>query len=199
MNRFLYDRVIEWIPPASRVLDLGTGDGGFLERLIQAKRVHGEGVERDPEMVMRCIERGLEVHQGDILEGLDQYGANTFDFVMILGTFQELFSPREVLHEAFRVGSNVIIAYLNFGYWRFRSQMLVKGKTPRMQSSALPWYESPNIQFFSIFDFYEFCEATGIRIKQTAYFSPRNEIRVLPNFRAEQALALISPSGSRSD
>ncbi|HNJ34828.1 MAG TPA: methionine biosynthesis protein MetW, partial [Leptospiraceae bacterium] len=71
MNEYLYDQVIQWIPEGSRVLDLGTGDGSFLARLVKAKKVQGVGVEKEPELVAQCIEKGLVVHQGDIMDGLD--------------------------------------------------------------------------------------------------------------------------------
>ena len=74
MYQHLYNRVLDWIPAKSKVLDLGTGDGEFLAKLIQEKQVFGEGVEKNADLVLRCISRGLVVHQGDILDGLDQYG-----------------------------------------------------------------------------------------------------------------------------
>ena len=95
----IYETVLSWIPEASRVLDLGSGDGAFLERLVQTRQVTAEGVEKDSALVARCVERGLVVHQGDIADGLDQYGDNTFDFVLLLGTFQELVSPADILQQ----------------------------------------------------------------------------------------------------
>jgi methionine biosynthesis protein MetW len=102
MHPGIYKTVLEWIPEKSRVLDLGTGDGAFLARLVQTRLVTGEGVEKDSTLVARCVERGLIVHQSDIADGLDQYGDSAFDFVLLLGTFQELISPAEIIREAFR-------------------------------------------------------------------------------------------------
>ena len=67
MIQALYDTVASWTPPGSRVLDLGTGDGAFLERLVEDRKVEAEGVEKDGSLAARCIERGLVVHQGDIV------------------------------------------------------------------------------------------------------------------------------------
>ena len=93
MHPGIYKTVLEWIPEKSRVLDLGTGDGSFLASLVQTRLVTGEGVEKDSALVARCVERGQTVHQSDIVDGLDQYGDGAFDFVLLLGTFQELISP----------------------------------------------------------------------------------------------------------
>lgn len=191
MNQFVYDQVIDSIPPDSRVLDLGTGDGALLERLSRARGVHGEGVEKDPEMVARCIERGLIVHQGDILDGLDQYGSDTFDYVLLIGTFEELLSPEEVLRESFRVSRRVILAFMNLAYWRYRFQLMWGGVSPRPEATPLPWYESPNIQFFSIVDFAEFCAAKGIAIDTASYFNSFGRLSFMPNFRARESLCVL--------
>ena len=46
MHPGIYETVLRWIPEKSRVLDLGTGDGAFLARLVQTRHVIGEGVEK---------------------------------------------------------------------------------------------------------------------------------------------------------
>ncbi len=191
MNRYLYDQVIEWIPEGSRVLDLGTGDGSFLARLVKSKRVQGVGVEKEPELVARCIEKGLVVHQGDIMDGLDQYGVQSFDYVLLLGTFQEIGTPLELLREAYRVGKKVIIAYTNFAYFHVRLQIMFSGRSP--VTAALPhtWYTSPNIHYFSVEDFEDFCERYKLRVLKNAYFNSRGLVRLLPNLMAEQALSLL--------
>jgi methionine biosynthesis protein MetW len=193
MHPGIYTAVLDWIPEGSRVLDLGTGDGAFLERLVRARRVAGEGVEQDAALVARCVERGLVVHQGDIADGLDQYGQGAFDYVLLLGTFQELISPADILREAFRVGREVIVAYSNFAHIRVRFQILFQGRTPVTRSLPAPWYRTQNLHFLSILDFEQFCRDLGIREARRACFNPRGAVRFLPNLRAEEAVSLLHP------
>ncbi len=191
MYQQLYSQVIEWVPERARVLDLGTGDGEFLERLVKEKRVAGEGVELDPARVTRCIGRGLAVHQGDVMDGLDQYGDGAFDYVLLLGTFQELRQSEQLLREALRVGRRLVVSYSNFAHLRVRWQMMVLGRSPMTKALPSPWYRTPNIHFFSILDFQAFCAEMKVREVSSAYFNTRGRVRWLPNFRAEMALSLL--------
>jgi len=195
MHPGIYQRVLEWIPCGARVLDLGTGDGAFLEQLVQAKHVVAEGVERDPELVARCIHRGLVAHQGNIAEGLDQYGDQAFDYVLLLGTFQELVSPIAVIGEAFRVGRHVIIAYSNFAHYRVRLQVLFQGRTPVTKSLPQPWYRTTNLHFLSVVDFREFCRQIGVSAVRQECFSTRGEVGVWPNLFAEEVVTLLEQNG----
>jgi methionine biosynthesis protein MetW len=197
MNPYLYDEVVRWIPEGARVLDLGTGDGAFLERLARERRAHVEGVERDPDLVGRCIERHLIVHQGDVLEGLDQYSKESFDYVLLLGTLQELIEPLNVLQEAFRIGRRVTVAYSNFAYWRARLQLLFTGRAPDTSSLPSAWYRTSNTHFFSILDFAAFCEEVGVRQIRTVCFNSRGAVVRQPNLRAEYAVSLLeaTPGG----
>jgi len=192
----LYDQVVSWIPERSRVLDLGTGDGRFLARLVAEKKVNGVGVEREPGLVASCIEKGLVVHQGDIMDGLDQYGLASFDFVLLLGTFQEIGTPLELLQEAFRVGKKLIIAYTNFAYIGSRLQIMFFGRSPITRALPHSWYTSPNLHYFSIEDFEQFCERFNLRQIDVAYFNSTGRVGMLPNLIAEQALSLLeAPTG----
>jgi len=191
MQPGIYDTVLDWIPKGARVLDLGTGDGAFLQRLVQTRQVAGEGVEQDATLVGRCVERGLVVHQGDIANGLDQYGPQAFDYVLLLGTFQELVSPADIVREAFRVGRQVIIAYSNFAYLGVRLQILLHGRTPVTQSLPLPWYRTHNLHFLSILDFRDFCHDIGVKEIKCATFNARGPVRYLPNLRAEESVCLL--------
>jgi methionine biosynthesis protein MetW len=191
MNEGIYETVAEWIPEKSRVLDLGSGDGAFLERLTKARQVLGEGVEKDPTLVTRCIQRGLVVHQGDIADGLDQHADATFDYVLLLGTFQELIEPAEIVLEAFRVGRQVIVSYSNFAHYRVRLQVLFRGRTPVTPSLPTPWHRTRNLHFLSVADFESFCHESGMTEAQRAFFNRRGPVRLLPNLRAETAVSLL--------
>jgi methionine biosynthesis protein MetW len=191
MHPGIYETVLRWIPEKSRVLDLGAGDGAFLARLIQTRQVAGEGVEKDPALVARCVELGLVVHQGDIMDGLDQYGDRAFDFVLLLGTFQELVLPAEILREAFRVGREVVVAYSNFAHLRVRLQVLFQGRTPLTRSLPQPWHRTRNLHFLSVLDFQQFTRDLGVRETARAFFNARGAVRFLPNLRAEEAVSRL--------
>jgi len=191
MHPDVYETVLRWIPEKSRALDLGTGDGVFLERLIRTRQVTGEGVEKNPALVARCVERGLVVHQGDIADGLDQYGDQAFDFVLLLGTFQELVAPAEILREAFRVGNQVVIAHTNFAHVAVRLQVLLRGRTPMTQFLPSHWYRTHNLHFFSILDFQDFCREAAIQEVKQAYFNARGAVRWWPNLLAAEAVSLL--------
>jgi len=191
MHPGIYECVLDWIPDGARVLDLGTGDGAFLERVVRARRVLAEGVEKNPELVARCIQRGLVVHQGNIMEGLDQYGDHTFDYVLLLGTFQELISPVEIVREAFRVGRQVVIAYSNFAHYRVRLQILFRGRTPVTKSLPQLWYRTANLHFLSVLDFREFCRQMEVSAIGHAFFNSRGAVRLWPNLFAEEVVSLL--------
>lgn len=195
-NSGIYQTVAHWIPEKSRVLDLGSGDGAFLEQLIQTRQVIAEGVEKDPALVTRCVERGLIVHQGDIADGLDQHADGAFDFVLLLGTFQELVQPAEILREAFRVGRNVIVSFSNFGHYCVRWQVLLHGRTPMTPTLPTPWHRTRNLHFLSVADFQDFCRDTGIREAGRAFFSGDKQIYSLPNFFAETAVSLLQSNAA---
>jgi len=191
MHPGIYETVAQWIPEKSRVLDLGTGDGAFLEQLVKTRHVFGEGVEQDAASVARCVQRGLVVHQGNIADGLDQYGDGAFDFVLLLGTFQELVAPADIIREAFRVGRQVVVAHSNFSHIRVRLQVLFSGRTPITRSLPTPWYRTRNLHFLSVLDFQDFCRDAGFKQQASAYFNARGQVRFLPNLRAEDAVSLL--------
>lgn len=197
MTEVLYDQAIRWIPEKSRVLDLGTGDGTFLARLVREKKVQGVGVEWEPDLVASCIEKGLVVHQGDIMDGLDQYAFSAFDYVLLLGTFQEIGTPIELLREAFRVGKKVIIAYTNFAHIGIRLQIMFRGRSPITRALPHAWYTSPNLHYFSIQDFNQFCRRFGLRQIETEVFGNRRRVHFLKNLFGVQAISVLDCTDPR--
>jgi methionine biosynthesis protein MetW len=101
----------------------------------------------------------------------------------------------EIVHEAFRVGRQVIIAYSNFGHYRVRLQVLFQGRTPITRSLPTPWHQTRNLHFLSVADFESFCRDTHLHESKRAFFSGTSAIRFLPNLRAETAVSLLNSSG----
>ena len=135
-----YDIVVELIPPRAKVLDLGCGSGELLQRLITQKNVYGRGLDIDPELVISCVEKGLSVVHGNLDEGLAQYQAKSFDWVVLNQTLQVTHRPALVLREMLRVGQTSIVSFPNFAYWTVRSQLFLRGRMPISRSLPYPWY-----------------------------------------------------------
>jgi len=182
-----YRVIFNMVRPETKVLDLGCGDGKLLHLLMERKGVKGYGVEIDPDMVIKCIEVGIPVVQGDIDSGLAEYTDKAFDYVIVNQTLQATRNPERVLQEMLRIGRRVIIGFPNFGNWKIRLKVLFHGAMPI--STALPekWYETRNIHLFTMRDFREICRSLGVAVTGS-YFIRGGEIKrkdLLPNLSSE--------------
>ncbi|MGQ9628900.1 MAG: methionine biosynthesis protein MetW [bacterium] len=162
--RFDHREIFDIVENGSSVLDLGCGSGELLAALIRYKNVRGSGVEILEENVLRCIEKGLSVFQGDIDEGLKDYEDGSFDYVVLNQTLQVVHKPIFVLHEMLRVGRRGIVGFPNFGYWQIRAKLLLTGRMPKTEFLPYEWYDTPNIHLFTIKDFRALCWENGFRI-----------------------------------
>lgn len=190
-----YDAICKLIEPNSRVLDLGCGGGDLLKLLAKQKNVVGIGVEKSDEQIFECIRKGISVHHGNIDDGLVDYLDQTFDYVILSETLQEVIHPSLVIHEMLRVGKRAIVTFPNFGHWRVRWQVLINGNTPMTPNLPYHWYETPNVQFCSVNDFIEFCNDKHYTVEERIYFTKANLINTFPNLFAESALFLFTNNG----
>ncbi len=188
-----YDIVVELIPPRAKVLDLGCGSGELLERLVTEKKVQGRGLDIDPELVIKCVEKGLSVVQGNLDEGLAQYQAKSFDWVVLNQTLQVTHRPALVLREMLRVGQASIVSFPNFAYWTVRSQLFLRGRMPISRSLPYPWYSTPNIHLPTIRDFRRLCRQVGGKIIKEIYRSSgrRRRTKFLANLLSEEATFVV--------
>jgi methionine biosynthesis protein MetW len=112
--------IANWIAPNSQVLDLGCGDGSFLEFLQKRKPVHTYGVEIDDARVLSCVQKGLNVIQQDLEGGLALFEDNSFDTVVLSQTVQTIHQTEKILREVVRVGKESVVSFPNFGHWSHR-------------------------------------------------------------------------------
>ena len=66
----LMESIARLVPPGSRVLDLGCGDGAMLAHLQATRACSGYGVEIDDAKVLACVKRGVNVLQLNLEGGL---------------------------------------------------------------------------------------------------------------------------------
>ncbi|MGD0230993.1 MAG: methionine biosynthesis protein MetW [Syntrophorhabdales bacterium] len=184
--------VVECITPGASVLDLGCGDGELLAALAEEKQVRGQGIEIDDEAILRCVTRGLNVFHDDIDRGLSEYEDQSFDFVILNQTFQQVRKPEEVLKEALRVASKVIVGFPNFATLSTRFQLGIRGRTPVSPSLPYEWHDTPNLHFLSLVDFIDYCRKRSIRIERAFYFGAKKRIRFFPNVFAHVGVFLVT-------
>lgn len=187
------DIIREWIAPDSRVLDLGCGDGTLLNCLQQHKNVDGYGLEIDPDNIAACINKGVNVIQSDLDEGLSDYFAdNSFDYVVMTQTLQAMNYPNRLLNEMLRVGKEGIVTFPNFGHWKSRWQIAIGGHMPVSRSLPNAWFNTPNIHLCTLNDFETLCGRLDIEIleRQVVDVSHRNRfiMNLWPNLLGEIAI-----------
>jgi methionine biosynthesis protein MetW len=191
LGRSDYAIIGDIVPPKSRVLDLGCGEGELLEWLAVNKQVDARGVELSGAKVQRAIARGVSVFQCDIDQALADYPDQAFDYVILSQTLQETFHPLQVLREMLRVGQRAIVAFPNFGHWRMRLSMLVSGRAPRTKLFPYEWHESPNIHLLTVEDFEDLTRREGIAVERRYFLAGHRKVTMLPNLLAETAVYLV--------
>jgi methionine biosynthesis protein MetW len=171
-----------FIPEATKVLDLGCGDGALLDHLVRSKKVKGRGIELSEEGVLACVRRGLSVRQGDLEEGLADYPDRSFDYVVLSQTLPFLDDPEMILHEMLRVASRAVVSFPNWGYWGCRLELLFTGRIPQARDLPQSWHEKPRWQALTVTDFALFCRQAGIRITRQAYLNGGRPVNI-PKFK----------------
>jgi methionine biosynthesis protein MetW len=192
--RLDYRVIADWVMPEASVLDLGCGDGELLSILVSEKHVRANGIEIDEQAIYKCVEKGLSVFHEDIEEGLSGYPDESFDYVVMNGSLQQVKKPDTVFKDALRVGKRLIVGFPNFLQYSSRLQMLFSGKVPVTASLPYEWYDTPNLHFLSISDFRDYCKLRRLKIEASAFLSGNRRVGLIPNLFADQGLFLLSKS-----
>lgn len=201
--RFDLQMVASWIEPGSRVLDLGCGEGDLLYYLTTHKGVEGKGIEQDESKVVRCIERGLSVLQGDMNEEIEDFPDRTFDYIVLSQTLQQVYEPDRLIRSILRIGLNGIVSFPNFSHWRIRLQLLLTGKAPVTPQLPYQWYDTPNIRVMTINDFIHFSKQVGFEIVKSAAINTQGQekwgrtITTMTNLRATYGIFQIKQGTSK--
>ena len=184
--------ICDWVEPNSKIMDLGCGDGSLLKYLQETKNTTGYGLELNPEKIAQCIDNDVNVIQTNLDKGLSFFDSNSFDFVILSLTLQAMRDPKRLLTEMLRVGTQGIVTFPNFAYWRNRVQISLNGKMPVSKELPYKWYDTPNIHLCTINDFEKLCTELGFTIESSVAVHSNGKtnigLKTMPNLFGEIAL-----------
>ena len=189
--------IAELIEKDKKVLDVGCGDGILMEFLKNNKNTNIRGLEISKSKVQECIAKGLTVIEGNAEKDLKQFPDKSFEYVVLSQTLQAFLNPELVINELLRVGKKAIVTIPNFGYWRVRLHLLIKGTMPITKTLPDEWYNTPNIHMCSIKDFFNFVKSRDIKIFKSLAINNKNVSIIndsnltIKNFFADLGIFLI--------
>jgi len=175
------------VPAGSRVLDLGCGNGELLAHLQQHKACSGYGIEFDDANVQACVQRGVNVIQLNLEDGLALFDDSSFDVVLQLDTLQHLRRTEHMLRETARVGRIGIVSFPNFAHWANRLHVL-SGRMPVTRALPYQWYDTPNLRVGTYADFEVLARKTGLAVSDSFGLQAGRVVRRWPNLRASVAV-----------
>ncbi|NOX33122.1 MAG: methionine biosynthesis protein MetW [Deltaproteobacteria bacterium] len=189
--------IASWIEPGASILGLGCGEGDLLFWLKKEKNVKERGIEIQESKVVKCIEKGISVLQGDIKEEIEDYPDNAFDYAILSQTLQQVYEPSSLIHSMMRVAKMGVVSFPNFGHIKVRMQLAFKGQAPVTRELPYSWHNTPNIRVLSLEDFEKFSNQVGFKILKKAAINTKNNQRhgkmvsFLPNLFATYGIFLI--------
>lgn len=188
------------ITPGSRVLDLGCGDGSLLHYLQTEKAVTGIGLEIDATNIESCIDKGVNVIEQNLDQGLGNFQSGSFDTVLLAQTLQALSKPEQLLDDMMRIGRYGIVTFPNFGNWKSRFYLASRGRMPVSKFMPYEWYDTPNIHFCTVRDFDDLCRQKQVRVLKRTVVDSEHQgnwaMRAWPNFLGEIAIYHLTQAGT---
>ena len=179
--------IAELVPRGARVLDLGCGGGELLAHLCAHRGCTGYGIEIDDANVLACLQRGVNVIQLNLEEGLALFDDRSFDVVLQLDTLQHLRNTEKMLRETARVGRIGIVSFPNFAHWPNRLRVAT-GRMPVTKVLPYQWYDTPNIRVGTHADFEVLARKNGLSILESFGLQGGRKVAQLPNLLASVAV-----------
>ena len=183
----MLESIARLVPVGSRVLDLGCGDGALLAHLQATRGCTGYGVEINDAKLLKCVQRGVNVVQLNLDEGLALFDDASFDVVLQIDTLQHLRNAEVMLRETARVGRMGVLAFPNFAHWPNRLSIL-RGRMPVTKRLPYQWYDTPNICVGTFKDFEVLAGKNDLHILDAFGLHEGREVRFLPNAMAGTAV-----------
>ena len=103
---------------------------------------------------------------------MKQFPDNSFDYVVLGQTLQALLIQKlyQWAFKSWKKPSTIP----NFGHWKVRLNLLIKGTMPVTNSLPNDWYNTPNIHMCTIKDFVKFSKIINFKIFKSLALTGKN-------------------------
>ena len=181
----------------TRVLDVGCGDGTLMKYLKDKKNVDTRGLEISKDKVQMCVSKGLAVIEGNAEKDLKQFPNLSFNYAVLSQTLQAFYDPEKVIDDLLKVADKAIVTIPNFGFWKVRLDLLIKGTMPITKNLPDEWYNTPNLHMCTLKDFFNFCSKKKIKLFKSLALHNEKTVEInsfnlnLKNLSSELGIFLI--------
>src|SRR5690625_5818087 len=127
--------------------------------------------------MVKSIQRGVNVIQQDLEEGLALFPDQHFQTVVLSKTLQSMLHTETILREMARVANYGVVSFPNFGYWTHGLSIMM-GRMPISKEMPYQWYNTPNIHLCTLRDFEDLAKELVVKISHRALFNGRAGVRV---------------------
>ena len=168
-----------------------------MKYLKEEKNIDTRGLEISKKNVQDCTSKGLFVIEGNAEKDLHQFPNLSFDYVILSQTLQAFYNPEKVIDDLLRVANKAIVTIPNFGHWKVRIHLLLKGTMPVTKNLPNEWYNTPNLHMCTIKDFFNFCSKKKIELYKSIALSGEKTSTInkgninIKNFSSELGIFLI--------
>lgn len=160
---YRYKKIAELLPPSSRILDIGCGDGAFGAHLAIARPdCQYLGLDISQVSVGHAIERGVPCQVIDPGRPLREQVSGDFDCVSLMEVLEHVHDAEELFAQALAFQPNhVFVTIPNVGSIVHRIRLAVFGRFP---VTTIIYHMKEHIRFWTFKDFRQWAATFNLRI-----------------------------------
>lgn len=189
--RFVW--VAQQLPTKGRLLDIGCGDGAFLEYAREMRpELEMLGLDGSETAIAKLREKSLQGRVVDDLNSPDLSEFRDVDVVVVMELIEHLTEPERLMEEIRKTGARVVyITIPNLGFIINRLRLALGGKMP---VTAIVYHIKEHLRFWTVRDFRHWANHCGFRVEhhvgQNGFFGLW---RIWPSLFARQMIYVLSP------
>ena len=192
-----FNNIANLVEKNSKVLDVGCGDGELMKYINENITNDIRGLEILKSNVQKCVAKGLTVIEGDAEKDLKQFPNSSFNYAILSQTLQAFYNPERVIDDLLNVAEKAIVTIPNFGFWKVRLDLLIKGTMPVTKNLPDEWYNTPNLHMCTLKDFFNFCSKKKIKLFKSLALHNEKTVKInsfnlnLKNLSSELGIFLL--------